>query len=884
MALETYRRKRNFRITPEPKGRKPRLRKNGLAYVIQKHAASHLHYDFRLELNGVLLSWAVPKGPSLDPNDKRLAMHVEDHPMEYGEFEGIIPAKQYGAGTVLLWDRGIWLPKEDPVAGYKKGKLKFDLQGEKLHGGWTLVKSRGPKYGGDKAWLLIKEDDEAARRAPDALVVEDKPRSVATGRSIEEIAAERDRVWNSNKSAKENVLSGAVKKKSRRSLDPAKIEGAVRRAMPPFVEPQLATLVKTAPDDDKWIEEIKFDGYRMLCRIEGGEARLFSRNNKNWTGNFQFIADAAARLPVETAWLDGEVVQMDEQGRSSFQRLQNALSEQDASSMIYFVFDLPYLNGYDLRRVPLLERKRALEAVMAFPPAALRLSFHQQGQGAAFFSKSCELQLEGMIAKLASSVYSAGRSRSWVKVKCGMRQEMVIGGFTDPAGSRQGLGALLLGVYEDGGLRYSGKVGTGFNDQTLLDLRSQLDTIEQDEPAFMNPPRGAEARRAHWVKPQLVAEISFTEWTSEGTLRHPSFQGLREDKKATDVVRERPAARSASAERQAPARPGIVNRGAKGQKPARNPTPARMKNPGGGKQTSADAIAGIELSNPDKPMYPESGITKQDLALYYEAIGEWMVPHVAQRPLSLLRCPNGWGKGCFYQKNVERGTSAALERIKVSTSDGPATYMMANSTSALVALVQMGVLEIHPWGSVSGKLGFADRIIFDFDPDDALPWERLVEAVNLIRTLLQEIGLQGFLKTTGGKGLHVVVPIKPAQPWSLVKGFSKAIADLFAMTFPDRFTAKVSKATRHDRIFIDYLRNDEGSTAIAPYSTRAREHAPVAVPVGWHELSADIRFDHFNIKTVPSRLKRLKSDPWEGFFESRQTITVKMMDKVGFKK
>jgi bifunctional non-homologous end joining protein LigD len=899
MALETYRRKRNFRITPEPKGRKPRLRKNGLAFVIQKHAASHLHYDFRLELNGVLLSWAVPKGPSLDPNDKRLAMHVEDHPMEYGEFEGIIPAKQYGGGTVLLWDRGIWLPKEDPVAGYKKGKLKFDLQGEKLHGGWTLVKSRGSKYGGDKAWLLIKEDDEAARRAPDALVVEDKPKSVATGRSIEEIAAERDRVWNSNKSARENVRSGAVKKKSMRSVDPAKIEGAARRAMPAFIEPQLATLVKTAPDGHMWIEEIKFDGYRMLCRIEGGEARLYSRNNKNWTGNFQFIADAAARLPVETAWLDGEVVQIDDQGRSSFQRLQNALSSQDASDMIYFVFDLPYLNGYDLRPVPLLERKRALEAVMASPPAALRLSFHQQGQGAAFFSKACELQLEGMVAKLASSVYSAGRNRSWVKVKCGMRQEMVIGGFTDPAGSRQGLGALLLGVYEAGGqLRYSGKVGTGFSDKSLLDLRKQLDALVQDEPAFFNPPRGAEARRAHWVKPQLVAEIGFTEWTADGTLRHPSFQGLREDKKATDVVRERPAAPPASEAQQGRPRRESGKKAARGRDPdkvskspgqrpaktrAKARDPAKVKNPGKGNQGSANAIGGIELSNPDKPMYPESGITKQDLALYYEAIGDWMVPHVEKRPLSLLRCPNGWGKECFYQKNVDPSTNPVLERIKVSTSDGPATYMMANSTGALIALVQMGVLEIHPWGSTSGKLGLPDRIIFDFDPDDALPWDRLVEAVNLIRTLLDEIGLQGFLKTTGGKGLHVVVPIKPAQPWPLVKGFSKAIADLFAMTFPDRFTAKVSKSTRHGRIFIDYLRNDEGSTAIAPYSTRAREHAPVAVPVGWNELSTDIRFDHFNIKTLPTRLKRLKNDPWAGFFDTRQTISAKMMNKVGFK-
>jgi len=866
MALDTYRQKRNFRVTPEPKGRKPKVKKRGLAFVIQKHAASHLHYDFRLELDGVLLSWAVPKGPSLDPSDKRLAMHVEDHPIEYGDFEGIIPPKQYGAGTVLLWDRGTWLPKEDPVAGYRKGKLKFDLQGEKLHGGWTLVRSHGGKYGGDKAWLLIKEDDDAARRAPDALVVDDKPRSVATGRSIEEIAAERDRVWHSNKSVKQNLRSGAVKKKSRNSLDASRIEGAQRRSLPPFIEPQLATLVKTPPDGEDWIEEIKFDGYRMLCRIEDGEARLYSRNNKEWTANFQFIADAAARLPVDTAWLDGEVVQMDEHGRSSFQRLQNALSSQDESNLIYFVFDLPYLNGFDLRGVPLLERKRALEGVMASPPGALRLSFHQQGNGAAFFSKACELRLEGMIAKVATSKYAAGRNRSWIKVKCGMRQEMVIGGFTEPAGSRQGIGALLLGVYESGGkLRYSGKVGTGFDDKTLLNLRKQLDGLVQSNPAFNNPPQGAEARRSHWVKPQLVAEIEFTEWTAEGTLRHPSFQGLRQDKKARDVVRERPAAIGESKKDQA----SLKRTGRKDATENKH------------RATGPEAVAGIPLSNPAKPLYPEAALTKQDLALYYDAVGDWMVPHVKQRPLSLLRCPNGWGKECFYQKNVDRSTSDAIDRIKVSTGDGPAMYMMANSTSALVALVQMGVLEIHPWGSTSGKLGFPDRIIFDFDPDDDLPWDRLVEAVRLIKTLLEEIGLQGFLKTTGGKGLHVVVPVRPTQPWAVVKAFSKAIADLLAMTFPDRFTAKVSKSTRHGRIFIDYLRNDEGSTAIAPYSTRARAQAPVAVPVNWKELSVDIRFAHFNVKTVLPRLKRRKDDPWEGFFDARQTISTKMMSKVG---
>ncbi len=862
MPLEAYRQKRNFATTPEPKGRKPRQRKRGLTFVVQKHAATRLHYDFRLELNGVLLSWAVPKGPSLNPDDKRLAMHVEDHPMEYGGFEGIIPAKQYGAGTVLLWDKGVWLPKEDPVEGYKKGKLKFDLRGQKLQGGWTLVRSRSGKYGADNAWLLIKEDDETAKRGPDALVVVDKPNSVESGRSIEEIAAERDRVWHSNQSVKANVRN-AKRKPRTRPVDPSHVAGAVRLSIPAFIEPQLATLVKAAPDGDHWIEEIKFDGYRMLCRIDSGKARLYSRNRKDWTANFETIARAAARLPVQNAWLDGEIVQLDEQGRSSFQRLQNALSAQDASNLFYYVFDIPYLDGFDLRQVPLLERKRLLEAVMASPPGALRLSFYQPGNGAAFFAKACELRLEGMIAKLASSPYSAGRTRSWVKVKCGMRQEMVIGGFTDPAGSRQGFGALLLGVYEDDGkLRYSGKVGTGFDDKLLRDLRAKLDALVQDKPAFANPPRGAEARRSHWVKPTLVAEIGFTEWTAEGTLRHPSFQGLRLDKKARDVIRE-------DAE----------------VAPAQDETPKPKPRAGNNRiRASADeqVIAGIRLSNPAKQLYPEAGITKQDLARYYEVAARWMLPHLKNRPLSLLRCPNGWERDCFYQKNVDRSADDAIERVNVSTSDGPATYMMANSTSALVALVQMGVLEIHPWGSTAEHLGSPDRIVFDFDPDDDLPWETLVEAVLLIKTLLEELGLQGFLKTTGGKGLHVVVPIKPTQSWEVVKGFSKAIADLFVMTFPDRFTAKVAKAARRGKIFLDYLRNDEGSTAIAPYSTRARPHAPIALPIGWNDLTTDIRFDHFNVQTVSTRLKRLKSDPWEGFFNTRQSISARMLSKVGF--
>lgn len=857
MALETYRQKRNFRITPEPKGVKRPLKKNGLSFCIQKHAASHLHYDFRLELNGVLLSWAVPKGPSLDPNDKRLAMHVEDHPLEYGDFEGIIPAKQYGGGTVLLWDKGTWIPKEDPEVGYKKGKLKFDLAGDKLKGGWTLVRSHGSKYGGDKAWLLIKEDDAFVRR--DAQIVDDKPRSVATGRTIEEISVQRDRTWESNKSVKQNVKNGAVKKVTR-SIDPSKTQDAVKRSMPAFIEPQLATLVKTAPDDDGWIEEIKFDGYRMLCQIDQGQASLHSRNNKEWTANFPSIAEAAARLPVKSAWLDGEVVQMDERGRSSFQNLQNALSLNEESALLYYVFDIPYLNGFDLRNVPLLERKSLLELVMASPPGPLRLSFHQVGNGSAFFRETCKLGLEGMIAKAAASKYSGNRSRAWLKVKCGLRQELVIGGFTNPEGARVGLGALLLGVYENGQLRYSGKVGTGFNDAMLIKLRKQLADLELDKPAFSNPPRGAQAMRSHWVKPVLVAEIEFTEWTNDGTLRHPSFQGLREDKVATEVIRELPK----DVDAKEAAGPAKASKGTKAK----------------AQTADADAVAGVHISNPEKLLYPEAKLGKHDLALYYEAVADVMLPHLAQRPLSLLRCPNGWGKECFYQKNVDRGANDAIDRVQVSTSDGPATYMMANSTAALVALLQMGVLEIHPWGSTTANLSNPDRIVFDFDPDEDLAWKNLVEGVRLIETLLTEIGLRGFLKTTGGKGLHVVVPIKPTQPWPVIKGFSKAIADLFAQTFPDRFTQKMAKAARRGKIFIDYLRNDEGSTAIAPYSLRARANAPVSTPIAWSELSKEVRFDYFNVRNILPRLK--KADVWGEFFAVDQEIDSAMMEKVGF--
>jgi bifunctional non-homologous end joining protein LigD len=892
MPLERYREKRDFKITPEPSGRVIQRPRRALSFVIQKHAASHLHYDFRLELNGVLLSWAVPKGPSLDPADKRLAMHVEDHPIEYGSFEGIIPAKQYGAGTVLLWDRGTWIPKGDPVAGYAKGHLKFELEGEKLNGGWTLVKTHSSKYGGksgDKAWLLIKENDSFAQRGADARIVDDAPESVLSGRSLEDIAEEREHVWHSNKSVAANVRAGAVAKaksaavKPRKSAEgPSAIVGARVAKLPASLSPMLATLVDAVPTGDEWLHEIKFDGYRMLCRIDQGKVTIFSRNGKEWTAALGRVADAVEKLGLKSAWLDGEVTVVDDRGRTSFQALQNALSDPAGGRLVYFVFDVLYLDGYDLQGVSLSERKRVLRGLIPKTASKVRFSVDVPGSGAEFFKQACALGLEGAVSKRADSTYRGGvRTREWVKVKCAQRQEMVIGGFTDPQGSRNGFGALLLGVYEpDGKLRYSGKVGTGFNDQLLASLRRKLDGLAQSTSSFANPPRGFEAKGVHWVKPKLVAEIAFTEWTTDGTLRHPSFQGLREDKSAADVVRERPVheidmkpAKPATKPPKSATKPG--------QQAPRKAAVSSTKTKASAE--TSDIVAGVKLSHPEKLLYPESKFAKQDLARYYENIGEWILPHLRERPLSLVRCPDGWNAECFYQKHASKSVNPAVTRVVVPEGGGEATYMAANSLSALVALVQWGVLELHPWGSRKPRLDRPDRLIFDFDPDDAVKWDELVAAVGVLRTLLGDLGLTGFLKTTGGKGLHVVVPIRATLDWEQAKGFTKAIADLMARTFPDRFLAVMSKSQRKGKIFIDYLRNASGATAIAPYSLRARANAPVATPIGWDELSKDVRFDHFNLRTVPPRLSALKTDPWSGFLELRQSIDKAMFKRVGYK-
>jgi bifunctional non-homologous end joining protein LigD len=864
VALERYRQKRNFRVTPEPRGKLKQRSSKELSFVVQKHAARRMHYDFRLELDGVLLSWAVPKGPSLDPNDKRLAVHVEDHPLEYGGFEGVIPAKEYGAGTVMVWDRGTWTPRTDAQQAYAKGHLKFELEGEKLKGGWNLVRTRGGKYGDDKSWLLIKESDSFARLGRDAQVAEDLPNSALSGRSMQQIAADADRVWHSNQSVDDNVKSGAIATPKKRLPQLSRIKGARKAALPDKVEAQLANSAQSPPSGAAWVHEIKYDGYRMLCRIEDRKVRMMSRNGNDWTQNFPAVARALGRLPVETAWVDGEVVAMDSKGRSSFQRLQNALSGTGAEALTYLAFDLLYLNGYDLRGAPLSERKRVLQELLSDASTTIRYSEHFAVPGRDFLENVGELGLEGMVSKRADLPYQAGRGAAWQKIKCTRRQEMVIGGYTDPEGSRQGFGALLLGVYEpDGQLAYSGKVGSGFDEASLASLSRRLAGIAQKQSPFRDPPQGAEGRRARWVKPTLVAEVSFSEWTDDGTLRHPVFQGLREDKSARDVVRESPATAGDPPERA-----------------TRRSLPRASARSSDGK----NSVAGVSLTHPDKVLYPDAKLTKRDLASYYAAIGEWMLPHLRDRPLTLLRCPNGWEKPCFYQKNADDSTGESISRVQIPGSDGGASlYMMANSVTAIVALLQMGVLEIHPWGSRADSLGTPDRIIFDLDPEETVPWKKIKEAVLVIRTLLENIGLTPFLKTTGGKGLHVVVPIRPNVGWQQAKGFTQAIAELLERTFPDRFTSKLLKVSRRDRIFIDYLRNAEGATAVGAYSTRARANAPVSTPIEWDELSRDVRFDYFNVANVQKRLAKAKSDPWESMSESAVALDKAIFAKVGFK-
>jgi bifunctional non-homologous end joining protein LigD len=860
--LKRYREMRDFGKTPEPAGEAPAQRDGPLLFVVQKHDATRLHYDFRLEWDGVLKSWAVPKGPSMNPKDRRLAIRTEDHPLEYGGFEGVIPEGEYGGGTVLVWDRGAWVPLEDPEKGFEKGRLAFRLEGVKLTGEWRLIRSSGNDDDDSEQWLLMKKKDRLAAAAGEPPIVESRPESVLTGRGIDAVAEERNRVW--DRRGEVDPTTGR-KSKRKRSVgpDPADLPGARAGKLPQKPRAALATLVDETPDGEGWLHEIKLDGYRILARVENGRARLVSRNGNDWTERFSAVAAAAGSIAADAALLDGEVVVLNEAGITDFHALQNAASIP-ASDLQYFVFDLLYLNGHDLTAVPLVDRKEALRALLAAsaPLAGIRFSDHVVGNGAAFFETACRSGVEGVISKRVASRYEAKRTRDWLKTKCTLRQEFVVVGFTEPKGSRTGFGALVIGVHEDGQLQYAGRVGTGFTDDDLRALRKQMAKLERKRPPVANPPKGAEYREITWLEPRLVAEVEFTEWTADGKIRHPSFQGLRADKKPEEVVRERPASLPETGSVADAARPRA------GAKKASRKT-------GGGDPI----VAGVKLTHPDRVLWPEEGVTKQELAEHYVAVAERALPHIADRPLTLLRCPQGREGECFFQKQSHVSIPDVVPRFPLEVDGEQVTYMKVDGVAALVALAQASVLEIHVWGSRADRLERPDRMIFDVDPGPDVVWPRVALAAVELRDRLATMGLESWLKSTGGKGLHVVVPIERRSSWEDVKAFSRAVADQLAADRPDEFTSKLPKKYREGRIYVDYLRNDRNATAIAPYSSRARPGAPIAVPLAWQELAEHEETPLWTVRSVAERLAL--PDPWADMSDARQSITRAMRRAAG---
>lgn len=857
MSLRHYNQKRNFTRTNEPRGTSAKAA-SGHLFVVQKHDASHLHYDFRLQIGDTLASWAVPKGPSLDPADKRLAVHVEDHPLTYADFEGTIPKGQYGGGTVMVWDRGEWSCDEaDPAAAIRRGRLSFELAGEKLKGGWTLTRMKGSRPGDDgrENWLLIKRADKRAK-AGGRPILDSKPLSVVSGRSLAEIAD--DNVWRSRLTTHGSSRVSADSSRGRRASPPHSDD-----TIPSQVQPQLCTLVETAPSGDQWLHEVKFDGYRVLAYRQKESVRLMTRSGKDWTARFPAIEAAIAGLDVSNAILDGEITALDERGLSSFQRLQNAMQPNTKSPLTFHVFDLLYLNGRDLRSAPLVERKQILRAIIpARKTAVIRFSDHVAGQGNAVHTQACRLGLEGVVSKLAESPYIAGRSRAWVKSKCSQRQEFVIIGWTDPSGARSHFGSLLLGAHDGkGNLAYSGRVGTGFDQALLADLWKRLRKLARPACPAAVPPTHAESRGVHWVDPTLVAEIRFTQWTGDGRLRHPVFEGLREDKPAALVTIERPIAILVDRETSVKAKRTHTKHASR---VIQLPFPAQSRS---GK-IPFPAVAGVTISNPNRVVFPDDGVTKLQVAEYYASVASWILPHIVDRPLSTVRCPSGRSQGCFFQKHIGTTFVDPVKSIRVREKTATAEYIRIDSVAGLVSLAQHGVLEIHPWGAVAGDPEHADRLTFDLDPAAGVTLAQLKKAAHVVRDRLFALGLTPFLKTTGGKGLHVVVPVAPDTTWERAKSFAASFAKSLAIGDPNTFLAVAAKAARKDRIFIDYLRNARGATAVAPFSLRARPGATVSTPLTWEELGRVRNLHTFTIATIGPRLKRLRGDPWATFATS----------------
>jgi bifunctional non-homologous end joining protein LigD len=813
--LATYNDKRDFTQTAEPRGRK--ARKAGRSFVIQKHAATRLHYDLRLEMDGVLKSWAVTKGPSLVAGEKRLAVHVEDHPLDYGTFEGTIPKGNYGAGAVIVWDRGTWTPVD---GSYDEGKLEFELKGEKLSGRWHLVRMRGKRGDTRENWLLIKSDDDAARPgdAPDILT--ERPESVTTGRTVEEVAEGSD----------EKPRPGKPKaKRSRPKSKDVPAERAKRAPMPDFIEPALATLKPAPPTGPKWLHEVKFDGYRLQARLEGQQVRLLTRSGLDWTHRFGMeVTDALRALPADTFVIDGELVVESAAGASDFPALQADLSEGRNDRFVFYVFDLMYLDGHDLRDAPLIERKGMLEDLVGTDPGRVRYSNHFGETGAMVLRHACRLSLEGIISKEADAPYRSGRGKTWIKSKCSARQEFVVAGFVPSTTSDKLVGSLALGVYGHGKLDYVGRVGTGFSATVAQQLRDQLDELRIDKSPFAGKLTSDEARGVRFVRPDLVAEVEFRAWTADGLLRHASFRGLREDKPATDVVRESGPEKAAS--KAAP----------KAQKRR------------------------VALTHPDRIYWPEEGITKEGLADYHAQVWTRIAPYIVGRPLALLRCPSGINGQRFFQKHAWKGISKHIALVQDPRNKAEEPMVAINDLDGLMALVQSAVLEIHPWGTTVADWERPDTITMDLDPGEDVPWDAVIAGAAEVRQRLSDAGLAAFVKTSGGKGLHVVAPLKPKADWPAVKAFAKTLADAMAADAPDAYVATVAKSKRKGRILIDYLRNQRGMTAVAAYSTRARPGAAVSMPVAWDELD-QITPDYFTVMNTPARLDALAHDPWEDF-------------------
>ncbi len=838
-ALQQYQAKRNFSITLEPAEGGDEST-DALSFVVQKHWATRLHYDFRLELDGTMKSWAVPKGPSLDSQVKCMAVHVEDHPISYSSFEGTIPTGQYGAGKVIIWDKGSWHPIGDPHAGYRDGNLKFELRGHKLQGKWVLVRMKG-KGEKQEPWLLIKEKDEFVRSAVEFSVVDELPDSVKSlpGPGIEP-GGKRDKKSASLKDAEKSPLADEAPAAEL----PA---GVVKAPLPEKLSPQLATLVDGPPKNyQDWLYEIKFDGYRLLARIDGPDIKLLTRNGNDWTDKLLPLHKELSRIKLPSGWYDGEIVVQNVQGTPDFGALQLSFDAARTEAIVYFMFDVPYFDGNDLRATPLEARRALLQKLFArFKSDKVKFSNVFDAPPQSVLSSACALGLEGVIAKRRDSIYQSRRSTDWIKLKCSQRQEFVIGGFTDPKGSRTGIGSLLLGVHDEKGkLQYAGNVGTGFSEARLRDLKTKLDPLLATGNPFSTST--GIVGRPHWVKPVLVAEVSFGEWTHAGHIRHSVFHGLRTDKPAADIVREK------------------ATSVARASQPARKTTPV-----------SHALSSQLRVTNPERVIDTSTGITKIELVRYYGLVGDVMMAHLKNRPVALVRAPSGVGGELFFQKHAETEKLPGIQQLDPALYIGHPPLLEVTDKQGLLSAAQWNVVEIHTLNTATDSLKRPDRMVFDLDPGEGVEWKTIQQATELVHVFLKQLGLPAFLKTSGGKGLHVVVPIRRLHDWDTVRGFSQAVVEHLAKTIPQIFVAKSGPKNRMGKIFLDYLRNGIGATTVSAWSARARPGLGISVPVDWDELPGLRGGDHWNIRSAQTRLDKGNA-PWNDYAKAAKSLSAAM--------